>query len=321
MTFHARLAAAGLLLAALGAGACSPEEGKGAGVEAAGATVAASEDVQPFRIGALEAVALRDGALNLPASDAEMSPWAPAEAAALLGAAGVADGTIHLSIQPLLVRDGERLVLIDTGAGGEMGTENRLPGSLRAAGVEPGQVTDVLISHAHGDHIGGLAADGALAFPNAVIRMDEATWREIREEPRLADLVRLISPRVQTFAAGAEVTPAITAVALPGHSPGHTGYEIVSGADRLLYIGDALHSSIVSVQAPTLRNAWDSDSALAIRTREGLLERGARDGMRIYGVHFPFPGIGRFERVDGGFRWVPERGAPLPAEHPATGAG
>lgn len=321
MTFHARLAAAGLMLALLGAGGCSPEDRKAAGAESAGAAVAASEDVHPFRIGAIEAVALKDGALNFPASDAEMSPWAPAEAAALLTSAGVTDGMIHLSIQPLLVRDGERTVLIDAGAGGEMGTENRLPGSLRAAGVEPGQVTDVLISHAHGDHIGGLVADGALAFPNAVIRMDEATWREIREEPRLADLVRLITPRVQTLAAGAEVTPAITAVALPGHSPGHTGYEIVSGDDRLLYIGDALHSSVISVQGPALRNAWDSESALAVRTREGLLERGARDGLRIYGVHFPFPGIGRFERDEDGFRWVPERGAPLPADRPETGEG
>lgn len=314
MTFHARLAAAGLMLAALGAGACSQEGGTVADAEATGAALAASEDVHAFRIGALVAAALRDGALDLPADNAEMSPWPAPQTAALLTAAGVTDGTIHLSIQPLLVKDGERTVLIDTGAGGEMGTENRLPASLRAAGVEPGQVTDVLISHAHGDHIGGLAAGGTLAFPNATIRMDAATWEEIREEPRLGELTRLIAPKVQTFAAGAALTPAITAVALPGHSPGHTGYEIVSGGERLLYVGDALHSSIVSVRAPNLRNAWDSDSALAIRTREGLLEQGARDGTRIYGVHFPFPGVGRFERGAEGFSWVPEDRARLDSD-------
>lgn len=320
MTFNASLAAAGVMLAVL-SGACSRAPEPTPEPEISAPPVVASPDVHPFRIGALPAVALRDGALSLPVADAEASPWPPAQAAALLTAAGVEDATIHLSIQPLLVRDGARVVLIDTGAGGEMGTENRLPGSLRAAGVEPEEVTDVLISHAHGDHIGGLVRDGAPAFPNAVIRMDEATWREIREEPRLADLVRVVGPKVQTFEGGAALTPAISAVALPGHAPGHTGYEIVSGEDRLLYIGDALHSSIISVRAPGLRNAWDSDSAMAIRTREGLLERGAREGLRLYGVHFPFPGVGRFERDAEGYRWVPERGAPLPAAHPATGGG
>ncbi len=305
MTFHARLAAAGLMLAVFAAG-CSSEPGRAVEGEAPTRAVAASPDVHPFRIGALEAVALRDGTLNLPVSDAEANPWPPAQTAALLTAAGVADGTVRLSIQPLLVRDGARVVLIDTGAGGDMGTENRLPASLRASGVEPGQVTDILISHAHGDHVGGLTADGALAFPNATIRMDAATWEEIREEPRLADLTRLIAPKVQTFEAGAAVTPAITAVALPGHAPGHSGYEIVSGDERLLYIGDAMHSSIVSVQRPELVNGWDTDSPLAIRTREGLLERGALQGLRIYGGHFPFPGLGRFERRQDGFVWAPE---------------
>ena len=315
MTFHARLAAAGLMLAALGAGACSREGGTVADAEATGAALAASEDVHAFRIGALEAAALRDGEIVLPVGEgAEGQPWLDVAAVAAVLEAADEPPHIHLSIQPLLVKDGERTVLIDTGAGGEMGTENRLPASLRAAGVEPGQVTDVLISHAHGDHIGGLAAGGTLAFPNATIRMDAATWEEIREEPRLGELPRLIAPKVQTFAAGAALTPAITAVALPGHSPGHTGYEIVSGGERLLYVGDALHSSIVSVRAPNLRNAWDSDSALAIRTREGLLEQGARDGTRIYGVHFPFPGVGRFERGAEGFNWVPEDRARLDSD-------
>jgi len=306
MTFHARLAAAGFMLAALVAG-CSPEPETSGESGTPPAAVAASPDVHPFRVGALEAVALKDGALVLPANDPDASPWPPARTAALLTAAGVTDGAVHLSIQPLLVRDGERLVLIDTGAGGDMGTENRLAASLRAAGVQPGQVTDILISHAHGDHIGGLAAGGALAFPNATIRMSEAEWEDIRNEPRLAELVGLITRRVQGFAPGASLTPSITAVPLPGHTTGHSGYEIVSGDERLLYIGDAMHSSIISVQRPEMINAWDVDGTLAIRTREGLLERGALQGMRIYGGHFPFPGLGRFERREDGFVWAPER--------------
>ena len=308
MTFHARLAVAGLMLAALGA-ACSPEPEQATTAATPRPAIAASPDVHPFRVGALEAAALRDGALNLPANDAEANPWPPAQTAQLLSAAGAPDGTVHLSIQPLLVRDGARVVLIDAGAGGQMGTEGKLVASLRAAGVEPGQVTDVLISHAHGDHVGGLVAGGKLTFPNAVIRMSAPEWTFAQAgaaEAGAGALLAAITPRVEPFAPGAQVTPSIRAVPLAGHTPGHSGYEIESGDDRLLYIGDAMHSSIISVERPEWRNIWDSDSAAAVATRQGLLERGVSATQRIYGVHFPFPGVGRFQRRDDGFVWVPE---------------
>ena len=308
MTFHARLAAAGLILAALGVEACSPEPEKREPTSPP-AAVAANPDIHAFRVGEIEAVALKDGEMTLPASDPGMSPGTDtAEVAAVLTGAGQADGAIHLSIQPLLLRDGDRVVLIDTGAGGQMGTEGKLQASLSAAGVRPEQVTDVLISHSHGDHIGGLAGpDGGLAFPNATIRMSAAEWADLQANPgSFGPLIQAMTPKVQTFAPGAAVVPGVTAVALNGHTPGHTGYEIISGADRLLYIGDAMHSSLVSVQRPELVNTWDSDSAAAVRTRQGLLERGASESVRIYGVHFPFPGIGQFQRRDDGFIWTPE---------------
>lgn len=307
MTFYARLAATSLMLAAV-LGACSPSPDK-AVTPAEAPTTGANADIHAFRIGQLQATALRDGELAFSAMDKEASPWSDAaEVSSLLDASGQTDGQVHLSIQPLLVRTGDRVVLIDAGAGGQMGTEGKLLASLRAAGVEPGQVTDVLISHSHGDHIGGLAgANGGLAFPNAVIRMTAAEWADLQANPGSAGpLIEAMKPKLQTFEPGAEVAPGVTAVALDGHTPGHTGYEIVSGADRLLYIGDAMHSSLISVQRPELINGWDSDSAAAIRTRQGLLARGASENLRIYGVHFPFPGIGRFQRRDDGFIWTPE---------------
>ena len=307
MTFYARLAAAGLLLAALGA--CSPEAEKKAAAPAPSPAPAAvvQANTYAFRIGQLEAVALKDGTLNLPAGNTEASPWAnTAEVSALLKASGVTDDTVHLSIQPLLVKDGDRVVLIDTGAGGQMGTEGQLQASLREAGVTPAQVTDILISHAHGDHVGGLVANGALVFTNATIRLSIPEWTALQSDADMADLVRAITPKVQAFAPGSVVAPNITAVSLDGHTPGHSGYEIAQGGGRLLYIGDALHSSILSVQRPDWKNNWDADSATAIATRQGLLERGASQNLRIYGVHFPFPGLGRFQRRDDGFVWAPE---------------
>lgn len=307
MTFYARLAATSVMLAVV-LGACSPPAEKAVTPAEAPATEA-NPDIHAFRIGEIDAVALKDGEMALPAADATAIPWTNAsEVRAVLAEAGQTDGVVHLSVQPLLLRSADRIVLIDTGAAGQMGTEGKLQASLRAAGVEPGQVTDVLISHSHGDHIGGLAgADGGLAFPNAAIRMSAAEWANMQANPgSFGPLIEAIKPKVQTFEPGAEVAPGVTAVALAGHTPGHSGYEIVSGSDRLLYIGDAMHSSLVSVQRPELVNGWDNDSAAAIRTRQGLLARGASENQRIYGVHFPFPGVGRFQRRDDGFVWTPE---------------
>lgn len=304
MTLYPRLAAAGLVLAAL-LSACSPPAEKKAEAPAATTAAAAHPDTYAFRIGQLEAVALKDGELNIPAASAD-SPWRnTAEVAALLTQAGQTDGTIHLSIQPLLVRDGDKVVLIDTGAGGQMGTEGKLQASLRAAGVEPGQVTDILISHAHGDHVGGLTAGAGLAFPNATIHISIPEWTALQAQTDMADLVRTITPKVQAFAPGSVVVPNITAVSLDGHTPGHSGYEIASGDARLLYFGDALHSSVISIQRPEWKNGWDADSAVAIATRQALLERGVTQNLMVYGVHFPFPGLGRIQRRDDGFVWAP----------------
>lgn len=309
MTPVIRLASAALVLSAmLGAAACGQSTDSPAETEVAADVIPASADVHPFTVGELQLAALRDGVITLPF---DQTPWGEADAvSAILTEAGEAADAVHLPVQPLLVRHGERVVLIDTGAGGQMGTSNGLPGALQAAGVDPAEVTDILISHAHGDHVGGLAdADGALAFPNAVIRMSAPEWRDLQataEQAGVADLVAAITPQVEPFEPGARLTPSITAVPLPGHTPGHSGFEIASGDERLLYFGDSLHSSVISVRRPDLVNAWDSDNEAAIATRQGLLERGADGSLRYYGVHFPYPGLGRIEQRDGGYVWTPE---------------
>lgn len=295
---------------ALTVAACSQPAEKAAPAEAPAAATAtpASANIWPFRIGQLEAVVLRDGQLTIPNDNKALGVGQTPEAvAAVLTAAGLPGDSLTLSINPLLIRDGDRIVLIDTGTGGQMGAGGGLMTALTEAGVQPGQVTDILISHSHGDHVGGLVTkDGALAFPNATIRMSEAEWRFAKSYAPAAALVKTITPRVQTFAPGAVVAPNITSLSIPGHTPGHVGYEIVSGTDRLLYIGDAMHNSVVSVQRPEWTNAWDEDGAAGIASRQGLLERAASQNLRLYAVHFPFPGVGRIQRRDDGFVWAPE---------------
>lgn len=306
MTFHAKLATASLILAAVLAG-CSPA-GDGKADPAAAPTVAAVSEIHAFRIGQLDAVALKDGELDVPNDNKTLGlGHTPEEVAAVLTAANLPVDPIHLFVDPLLIHDGERQVLIDTGAGGAMGTANKLTQSLASAGVEPGQITDILISHGHGDHVGGLVdGAGVLRFPAATIHISADEWTALRADTAMADLVRTITPKVKTFTPGEIVAPNITAVDIPGHTPGHSGFEIASGEDRLLYIGDAMHHSVISVQRPEWRIAFDGDSDTAIASRQALLQRAASQNLRLYGYHFPFPGVGHVKREGDGFVWVPE---------------
>ena len=307
---HFKIAAAGLVLSAvLAAGACTKSEDTKAPAAPASAAPVVAGDVARFKIGSLEAISLRDGGLTVPNDNKVLGVGrTPEEVAAVLTGAGAPGDTISLSIQPLLVRTGERLVLIDTGVGSGMGgVGGKLQASLTAAGVDPGDITEILISHSHGDHVGGLVgADGALLFPNAVIRIEANEWDFMRATPELKAVSDAILPKVQVFRYGSEVAPGITAVEIAGHTPGHSGFEIVSGAEKLLYIGDAMHSSIISVQKPDWQIQFDNDAPVATASRIALDERAAANNLRLYGYHFPYPGVGRIEKTGDIYRWVPE---------------
>ncbi|HEX7049339.1 MAG TPA: MBL fold metallo-hydrolase [Longimicrobiales bacterium] len=275
-----------------------------------------SDNVETFAIGDLSATALRDGTLVIPNDNEVFGVGrSPEEVATLLAAAGLPADELHLSVQPLLVKTATRVLLFDTGAGSNMGpSAGRLPASLAAAGIDPDDITDVFISHAHGDHVGGLLnAQGALAFPNARIHISSPEWAFLKgmdagtaAGPHAA-LVSAMAPKVIEFTPGANIIPGVVeAVEIRGHTSGHSGYLITSGGESLLYIGDAMHHFVVSVQKPAWANSFDTDVRTAEASRAELLARSAASGQRIYAVHFPFPGLGEIERRADGFIWVPE---------------
>lgn len=268
-------------------------------------------DVFRFRIGTLDAFALKDGDIDVENDGKTFGVGQPADqVAALLAAAGQPTDALHLSIQPLLVRSGSRVLLFDTGAAGAtFARAGRLPASLRAAGVQPSQVTDIFLSHRHPDHVGGLLTpEGALAFPNATIHLSAPEWEALRVKADVAAFVAAITPRVATFQPNAVIVPGVvTAVAIDGHTPGHTAYEIASGNERLLYMGDSAHHYVISVQRPEWTVQYDQNAPLAQASRRALLQRAADDNLHVYAVHFPFPGLGHIKVQGDSFVWVPDR--------------
>lgn len=272
---------------------------------------AQAADVFRFRIGTLEAVALKDGDIDVANDSKVFGVGRPtADVAAVLSAAGQPTDTLHLSIQPLLLRAGDRVLLFDTGAGDvTWARAGRLQDVLRAAGVEAAQVTDILISHRHPDHVGGLLTrEGALAFPNAAIHLSVPEWEALKGDADAIALARAITPKVATFQPGAQVVPGVvTAVPVNGHTPGHSAYEIASGGDRLLYIGDSAHHYVISVQRPEWTVQYDENAPQAEASRRALLQRAADGNLRVYAVHFPFPGIGHIKAQGDSFVWEPER--------------
>jgi len=278
-----------------------------------------TDEVRSFAIGDFSAMALRDGTISLPNDNKVFGVGhTPAEVAGLLREAGLPTDRLELSLQPLLVKTSERVMLFDTGAGGNMGPgAGKLIASMTAAGIAPATVTDVFISHSHGDHVGGLLnASGALAFPNATIHISAPEWAFLKgmtaEQAQGAGvgqhpkLIAAITPKVATFEPGADIIPeAVKAVDIKGHTPGHSGYMIRSKNKSVFYVGDTVHHFVVSTHKPEWTCGFDTDAATSEASRKAVLGAAAAKGQLIYAFHFPFPGLGKVKAKDAGFVWVP----------------
>lgn len=272
---------------------------------ASAAPVPAAPAAMSIPLGTFTLTALRD-AENIVPNDGSVfgTNSKPAAVSRVLAAAGARPDHVALGVDALLVRMPGHVVLIDSGLGA--GAHGALMDSLKQADVKPAMVTDVLLTHSHPDHAGGLVtATGAPAFPRAAIRMSTAEWAWMRSRPDSATLVRAIGEQVRAFVPGKPLLPGIMPIAIAGHTPGHVGYEISSNGRHLLDIGDTAHSSIVSLADPDWTISYDGDQAVGARSRRAVLGRLATSRELVFAPHFPFPGFGRIVSRGNGFAWVP----------------
>jgi tetratricopeptide (TPR) repeat protein/glyoxylase-like metal-dependent hydrolase (beta-lactamase superfamily II) len=285
-------------------------------------------------LGNVEITALFDGMVEL--DSGLLQNISEADIAALLKRAMIDDPhKIAAPANAYLVNTGIKLVLIDAGGGAAYGKGlGRLIENLKASGYKPEEVDTVLITHLHPDHVGGLVdLDGKSAFAKAVVYVAKAEndyWlsdvepkvpaafkehlKKARKMVRDTAKPYLDSKRWRTFDEGKLPILGIKAVAIPGHTPGHTAYEIQSGGQKLVVIGDMVHVAAVQFARPDAAVSFDSDPKKAVATREALFRQLADNRAIVADMHVAFPGLGRI-RSDGKdvYTWVPIEWAPLPA--------
>ena len=275
------------------------------------------------KIGDFEVTQLADGARTFPMPDTFVVNQKKEDALAAAEAAYMPKGQVTIPFNPLVINTGSKLVLIDTGNGlgafeATKGAVGQLNANMTAAGINPSSIDIVLISHFHGDHMNGLKkADGSLVYPNAEIKVpsverkfwsDEANVSKANgfNKPNFANVKKAFDGvTVTEFEWEKEVAPGITALAAPGHTPGHTAFAVQSGSGKLLVQSDVTNIPALFVRNPGWHVTFDNDPALAEATRRKFYDMAAAEKAPVTGYHFSFPAVGYAEKDGNGYRLVP----------------
>ncbi len=226
------------------------------------------------------------------------------------------DGMIEMPVGGFLLRTGDRVVLVDAGLG-PMDRDGYRAGQLldrlAGLGVRPEDVTDVLLTHLHFDHVGWVTQKGVVVFPSATYRCHDEDWHHFVSSPDAnAGAVRKLSPlepHLEPFAGDCAVAPGIDVRHAPGHTPGSAIVVISSGSARAMLLGDVVHCPI-ELTEPDWEGIVDVDPRLASKTREALARELEGQDLPVAAAHFPGLQFGRLLFGDGGRRWAYGWGSP-----------
>ena len=267
------------------------------------------------QLGDFEITALSDGTIDLPVDKLLQQPAANTVRALQHAYLGV---PLETSVNAYLVNTGTKVVLVDTGTAGLFGpTAGRVLANLKASGYAPEQVDEIVITHMHGDHVGGASI---AAYPNATLRLDKRDsdfWLAPEQVAKGGDGAKAVAALVKGFAdagrfkpfegsaSGVEIVPGVKAFPAYGHTPGHSNYVAESKGQKMMFWGDLMHVAAVQFAEPAVTVQFDSDPKAARPAREAAFAAAAKDGYYVAVTHVSFPGIGRL-RADGkGYDWFP----------------
>lgn len=264
-----------------------------------------------MQIGELSVEAIYDGVMRAPATlfygTTTSEQWAPHQRFL------EPDGMIRFDIGGFLIRGGgDRVVLVDAGLGPRSGQMRdgrgsfqggELVNSLATHGVRAEDVTDVLFTHLHFDHVGWASQEGAAVFPNAVLRCDVRDWQHFADNERVQPILGPVQDRLETWDGSGPIAPGVDAMSAPGHTPGSTILVMSSGAARGLLLGDVVHCPV-----ELLDEEWggvgDVDPELAKRTRNALAREIEGTDVPVAAAHFPGLVFGRLLAANGQRQWV-----------------
>src|SRR5436309_9974689 len=246
-----------------------------------------------YKVGSSEITVVTDGSTTTPLADNYIGNAAKNEINATLIANHLPPDKVTHAYSPVVVNTGSKLVVIDTGLGLGMyqqskGAVGQFHTNLAAAGVDRNAVDAVIISHCHGDHINGLlGADSKLAFPNAEVMVpagEWAFWMDDANAARFPDPIKgqfanvrrvftALDNKATRYEPGKELVPGITAVATPGHTPGHSSHLIASGSDQVLVQADVTAGAAsLFLNHPEWKLVFDTDGPLAEQTRRKIYD-------------------------------------------------
>ncbi|MCL2789230.1 MAG: MBL fold metallo-hydrolase [Desulfobulbus sp.] len=281
-----------------------------------------------IQLGQFEITAIYDGTIYLKTK--LLHNTKPEDLDRLLARMFVGTPAMQTAVNAYLINTGEHLVLVDAGAAKLFGPNlGHVVDNMTASGYDPAQIDTVIITHMHGDHVGGLRdQEGKPLFPQAAILVSQAEndyWLSEKTAAAAPEEARpffkmahdaaapyLTTGQWKTFVEGAVLVPGIKAVKAPGHTPGHTAYAVESAGQKLLIWGDIVHAHAVQFAKPDISIDFDTDQKQAIVTRKAIMQEMAASQSLVAGMHLPFPGIGHVRAEGKGhYAWVPVEFTPL----------